>query len=336
MDPNLIQNTVEPMTPDSLKVPTPSVEKPKSNKANICFLGFLLILALAAAGVFAYLYFTNQKPESNPVAGDGEVVEPTEETEITDTQIKEDLDKKIAILFNIDDTGSTFATGGGIGSYDIKLFQDGDISQRNKTDSIIRHTLEFRALSEQETVAALNQSGYTGETELIFRESMANGVDGDTVAQKYKEIFGTDLIKEDTGTHCGGYRYNYEYDFYYDDVLGCGGRTPYERFYYKNRYTSDGKHAYVYTSAAVASLTITKLSEYSTSEDLPYNVYCDIAYLGNNEITEDAEVCATLQTYEEKDSFTINASNYEQYAKYRFVFDKSDDGNYYFNKVEKL
>ena len=125
--------------------------------------------------------------------------------------------------------------------------------------------------------------------------------------------------------------YNSIYDFYFDAGLGCGGTTPYERFYYKNRYTTDDDHAYVYTSTAFMSPT-----EGSDEEDVVYNVYCDIAYLKQYKVSEDARICATLNTYDEVQNFTLDSSNYEQYSNYRFVFDKASDGNYYFNKVEKL
>lgn len=322
MDPSTIQNTISPMTPDSLKTPPQGAEKPKNHKVTIWALSILSIIATTAAGVFAYLYFTGQNASPAPVVNNnGNTPEPvTEEVEITDTYVLRDLDEKIAILFNTDDTSPTFATGRGISYYDEELFHEGNISQSSKVNSLIKHTIELRPLNEQEIVAALSQSGYADNNEQYFRQNLASGADGDVVAKKYKEIFGKDLTKEDVGSSCGGYRYNKEYDFYYDDVLGCGGTTPYERFYYKNRYTSDDNNAYVYISTAFLG-------------DDSGNVYCDIAYLKSYGIADNAKVCASIS---ENGDFVLDESNYQDFAKYRFIFNKSDDGTYYFEKVEKL
>ena len=339
MDSTITQKTVSTVTPDNLKTPSQNIEKPKNHKAIIWVLSILLIATIAATSVFAYLYFTNQKstPTTSDNGGESGTTEPAEEVEITDADILSDLDTKIAILFGTDNTGSTFATGRAIGIYDEVLFHEGDISQSSKTNSVIRYTLEFSPLNEEEIVAALNQSGLTGENEKYFRQDQAKGISGDIVAQKYKEIFGKDLVKEDFGTSCGGYRYNAQYDFYYDDVLGCGGTTPYERFYYKYDYTSDGDHVYVYVATAFISPTLTTSPEGYTQENLPYYVYCDIADLNSDGVANNAEVCATLQSHDEKNNFTLDSSNYKsKYGRYRFVFDKSDDGNYYFNKVERV
>lgn len=336
MDPSTIQNTIDPMVPENLRAPEKETKDTKKPKTAIWILSILSVVAIATAGVFAYLYFNNQN--SYPVEDTEEIVDVSEEVDITDPDIIDDLDKKIAILFGTDNTDPTFATSRSIGYNDEVLFHEGDITQTAKIVSIINHTLESRPLSEEEIVAAINQSGFTGEDEETFRQYFANGYDGDLVAQKYKEIFGEDLVKGQMGEFCGSYAYNNQYDFYYSDVFGCGGTTPYERFYYKNRYTKDENHAYVYVSTAFMSPEDVNSTEEFAQEK--YNVYCDVAYLNSSntisQVADDAEICATLDNYDEALSFTLDASNYEKYSNYRFVFNRSDDGNYYFDKVEKL
>lgn len=62
-------------------------------------------------------------------------------------------------------------------------------------------------------------------------------------------------------------------------------------------------------------------------------VYCDVAdyaEIGAGNPPKNCLENADLAT------FTLNESNYQDYTKYRFVFNKADDGTYYFSKVEKL
>ena len=342
--PSSLSNDMTPSQPVKNRADTGDIilGPPKSQKPLIWCLGILALISLIAAAVFAYLYFATSTsnpaptPNNNQSSTASEEPTTTEETEITDTLLKKDLDKKIAILFNVDNTDPTFATGRGIGYYDEELFHNGDLSERAKVNSLIRHTLTMKPLNEQEVLAALAQTGYSGDNEKYFRQELAEGVSKDVVIQKYKEVFNKEIIPNDYGSACGGYRYNSQYGFYYDDVLGCGGMTPYERFYYKNRYTTDDNHAYVYTSTAFLAPTFGTNPEGQNTEGAPYYVYCDIAFLEEPAVSEDAKVCATYNSDDEARSFTLNESNYKDYSNYRFVFDKGEDDKYYFNKVEKL
>lgn len=342
----------EPISPKNTEVPIgPSAISPDEyNKVNklkaaTIIIAIIAIIGIVAAVIFAVLYYNNTNNNANsPTVGtnsdpnlqlDATAEQTKEEVEITDVNILKDLDAKIALLFNTDNTDPTFATGRGIGYYDELLFHNGDIDQSNKIRTIIRHTLELAPLSEEEIVAALSQSGMSGRNEEYFRRELAKGVKGDLVVQKYKEIFGEDIAKGAISKFCGEYEYNTQYDFYYNDGLGCGGISPYERFYYKNRYTTDGDYAYVYTATAFLNPTTTKDSEGYTHEGVPYYVYCDIADLGTNGASEGAKICDILQTEEEKEHFTLDFSNYKQYSEYRFIFTKLNN-NYYFKIVEKI
>lgn len=318
--------------------------KPHNSKLLIATTIICAILAITgiAFGVYGMFLKPTLKCETNceqTSSSPSDDQEPTQfsnnEVEITDSATIDDLDKKIAILFNTDNTDRTFNTGMGIAYYDLKLFKQGDISESDKVRSVITNALELKPLDEEKVNAAVSQNGYSGEIENLFRQSI-KGVDGELVAKKYREVFGDTLVKGEIVEYCGYYKYNKQYDFYYSGIPGCGGRTPYSELYYKHSYTEDENHAYVYTSAAVISPTFGKTPEGYNTEDAPFYVYCDVSYLGDNGIVEDAKVCATLQSYEEKEAFRLDESNYEQYSNYRFVFDKNIDGNYYFNRVEKI
>lgn len=339
------ETMIETVAPASPMSTPPTATQPKKPKGLIITIVILAILALAgiAFGIYGMFFQpkpvnqpeTNQSPTNTEPTEDESITTRNDEVEITDSAVIDDLDKKIAILFNTDNTDRTFNTGMGITYYGLQLFREGDISESDKVRSVITHALGLKPLDKEKVDAAVSQNRYSGETEQFFRES-AKGIDGDSVAQKYKEIFGKTLVKGEIEEYCGYYKYNKQYDFYYSGIPGCGGRTPYSELYYKYRYTEDDNHAYVYTSTAVISPTFSTTPEGYSTEDAPFYVYCDVSYLGENGIVENAKVCATLQSYDEKEAFTLNTSNYEQYSNYRFVFDKTNDGNYYFSRVEKL
>ena len=105
--------------------------------------------------------------------------------------------------------------------------------------------------------------------------------------------------------------------YFIDPNSGCGGTSSATNYYYKNAYTTDGDHAYVYVSA-------------STLSEADLNIYCDIMLYGSG---EKPEVCGA---FSDVDEFTLDASNYKDFAQYRFVFKKAANGTYYFEKVEKL
>ena len=160
-----------------------------------------------------------------------------------------------------------------------------------------------------------------------YRESIRNtalqGIDGDIVSKRYKEVFGEKLSHEGSES-CYTYLYNSTNNFYYENpVGGCGGTSSYKTFHYKNKYTIEDNNAYVYVAVAL-----------SNAED--GNVYCDLSYLdisGVFKLAEDAKVCGTVSGNED---FALNESNYQDFAQYRFVFNKANDDTYYFSKVEKL
>ncbi len=339
---NISQST--PPAPDtspltSLQPP----DKPNNKKRTIIILSVIVCILLIVGGIFAFLYFSNNSNGDEPQQASSEeeqeeIVEEQEEVEISDVSLKNNLDNQIAILFNTD-TVPTSATMKGIGFYDETLFQNGDISEADKIRSIIKNALELRPLNGEETNAAVAQMGLTGDNERYFRQDSPSGINGDQVVQKYQEVFGKQISKGPIPVSCGEYEYNSQFDIYFSGQIGCGGTTPFTRHYYKSLYTTDGDYAYVYISTAFMAPTFGTSPEGYGTEDLPYHVYCDVGDLkagSVEEVVKNSKECDTIQTLEDADRFELNSSNHEKYSKYRFVFKQSEDGNYYFEKVEKL
>lgn len=305
--------------------PSQTNEPAKSSKPLICTLIILAVIAIAAAGVFAYLYFT--KPTTPPSEPSEETSQETppeetaEETEITDTYILRDLDEKIAILHNTEETGPLIKKMGVGYGYVEPLYKNGTLSEIARLAHISAATVPDFIITSRETESAIAEQGYDKDSAQDFRNTVHEGIKGDTMAAKYKDLFGETLVKGAANGeyYCPGAYYNSQYDFYYNPVLGCGGTGPYTGNYYKNKYTSDGEHAYVYISAGT----------FNGADD---RIYCDVLPYDSSE-PDPSTACGEAENREDT---IINEGNYQKFAEYRFVFNKADDGTYYFVKVEKL
>lgn len=308
----------------------------KSNRL-VVVLSILSIIFFITTVVFIYLYFT--KPDSQAQTQNQDQTQnqaktqdlpqaettTSAESELTDANIIQDLDEKIAILHDTSQLDATIDKGT-VGGYSINflnMYTTGYLDPLSMRVAYVINSIEtqFHDLNSAEREAVINniQAEYREGVEDLALQ----GINGDIVAEKYRDVFGKELSRETSTEPCYTYRYNETYDFYYQDpVGGCGGTSPYRTYHYKNKYTIDGDKAYVYIYTALL-------------DDENGNVYCDVAYLytsGVFRLSDDAKICANSSGSE---SFTLDESNYQDFVQYRFVFNRADDNTYYFDKVEK-
>ncbi len=294
---------------------------PKSQKHLIWCLGILALIGLVAAAVFAYLYFTApQDTSSTPTTSDSEL---SEEIEIKDTYILRDLDEKMAILHDTKETGALMKKGGFEYLEAISIYQN-RLSEIAKIASIANSIIPDYYIGLEEMQSIANEQEYNAENAEAYLNSYHEGYKADTIARKYQDVFGEELVKGAANgqSYCPEFYYNSTYDFYYNASLGCGGTGPDVGLYYKNKYTSDGEHAYVYVSVGTFS-----------AED--NNIYCDIIDYSDS-ATSSSERPAICGSATDSVEAKIDKTNYQDFSQYRFVFNKADDGTYYFSKVEKL
>lgn len=294
-----------------------TLTKSKSSKSLTWCFAILAIIGIAAAAVFAYLYFTS--PTTSPTPTPAPVgPEIAEEIEITDTLLKKDLDEKIAILHGVYSTEPTFMTGHGI-HQEYPLYDSGDLSDGAKLAKVA-YSLSNQShyLNDKEVAAIISEKGYSSDMADIIRNSI-QGINGNIFRKKYIDVFGKEpVLNQDSTKYCPLYLYDAELDFFYlDPDSGCGGTSSYENYYYKNSYRLAGDKAYVYVSVGTHNLEDDK-------------IYCDIIFKSDDPLPDVCDANPDLQ------SFTINGDNYQDYTNYRFVFNKADDGTYYFEQVEKL
>lgn len=322
-------------TPQEAPAPqaSPEPDPAKKSKAVVWLLSFLLILAIAAAAVFAYFYFNNQTSQPTPQGGSSETT-PSEETEsdeevvITDTYILRDLDEKMAILHISTSTDATTIKIRGM-HQELPLYTDGGLSDAAKLAHVmesLKNSSHVLTMQERESVVANEISNCENCDErniANIKQYAYSGVDGDIVVAKYLDVFGENLVYDKTKhgkPYCPYYRYDENSNIYYDPGGGCGGTSPYTNYYYKSSYTMTKENAYVTVSAATYDDTET-----------PGTIYCDI--IGRDSSAALPDVCGTADNY---DDFTIDETNYQHFTQYRFIFDKAENGTYYFEKVEKL
>lgn len=319
--------------PDIPTSPSIPEEKPtKSSKALIWCLSIIAIMGVTAAAIFAYLYFTTPTTPSNSSdSGSSQFSTPTdtedstpsdsdttEETEITDTYILRDLNEKMATLHHTDETGPLLMTGGIV--YNSSLYEKGTLNEKQKLIYVIDSIKPNYYIDYNERQELITKHSIDDTTARLITEKLQIGYKGETVATKYYDIFGEELVKGalDGQTSCPDLYYYPTNDFYYDIATGCGGTGPLFGAYYKNKYTTDDEHAYVYVSAGTFNKEDNK-------------IYCDV--IGTTFETNPPTICGEAEKYED---FIIDETNYQNFAKYRFVFNKADDGTHYFSKVEKL
>lgn len=308
----IIESSAAPEIQHDVPTPTPP---PKNHKKLLWILGIALILAIATAITFAVLYFTKPTPEQPSNEAPTSEEEPpvstdSEEVEITDTLLKQDLDEKIAILHAITEKGTLFTLNAYLYGHFNTLYTEGDLSEIAKLTHVVNSIQPDYILSYEEQELIAKEEG-------LEHNEVSEGVKAETVVEKYYDVFGKKLDKVTIKSqdYCPGVQYNVEYDFYYL-IHRCGGTSPFTAYIYKNKYTTDGEHAYVYANVATLN-----------GED--NKIYCD--YISNSD-----NLPAVCGEYVNMNEFTIDENNYQDFAEYRFVFNKADNGTYYFVKVEKL
>lgn len=307
--PKPIATTDQKNPADQTPEPSDAATVTKSPKSAITIILAIFALAVTVAAViFAYLYFSQSATSTPPT----DMLNCQETRESPDNQdstnapetmtitveplLPKEIDEKVAIIL--------FGYKGTVGGQTIETGPD--ISH----DDIA--LFENGNLDQEVKVNHIIKSLWPSAK-----------ISGDDVRTKYKEVFGADLpVGAPDALYCGRYEYNSEGDFYFpeNNTGGCGGWNNRYRFYYVNQYTLAGDNAYIYISTA--------LVDYYKE---PAIVYCDVAAASDGD-----KVCATLSEEKTKYDFTLDESNYQDYSQYRMIFNRADDGSFYFSHVEKL
>ena len=187
--------SVEPI--DAHKpAPQPEPKSAKSNKPLIWCLAILAIIGIVAAIVFAYLYFTSPVPAPTPAPSNNQSSttsdEPTttEETEITDTLLKKDLDEKIAILHGTNQTDSPLFFRAGTHP-EFALYQNGTLSDVAKLSHLAQSLKNYqRELTQNEKEIIAKNYNYEIDEKGNLNVAIDYVIDADKLAEEYYKLYG--------------------------------------------------------------------------------------------------------------------------------------------------
>lgn len=319
-----------------------STKKPK-RKTTVALVVILVILAAVGIGFGVWGVITvNQQPATaptRPVVVDDETsdetsdeidTDTTEEVEITDTSTIKKLNDMVSTLHESltygqgDLTSPTITRKAGVHP-ELSLYADGNYNNAAKlavvaaalvgSNSVVPVTTEMASVIQPNFPNLFYYNNAPIDVAQVQEELNGYTFAKDVFENKYREIFGSNPIADNAMGNCPSVFY--DNSGYYFVIGRCGGTSPIIASYYKNRYTTQGDNAYVYVNVGIANGENSK-------------VFCDIyPYV---QYDDASLACDTFNGTD----FTVDATNHDKFAEYRFVFKKATDGSYYFDKVEKV
>ena len=332
LDTELVQNMHE----SSAIMPD---QTPKKSRTLIVLIIIFLLALVGAGAVFAY--FALNQPTTKPAGNNTDnsktdngnnnnnngtpvnPVDPTPDTKtftpegtaITDSEVISKLINKTTILTAGHQGDDTFLIWNGMLN---NVIFNGSLTDGESFCNIASaiDAEQSRSLTDEE-VDTIEQEDNVS----LVLYSEKTGIDGSAVSDVYKELFGKEpetlAITKD---ECHRYAYNQTTDVFYNLPVYGGG--DYRGYYNITDLTEDGDKAYVYLQAASVM--------YGLSDRA---IYCDV-YDARIDSLEDVSTCATVT--EEPNTSEVVFGTTADYTRYRITFTKSEDGDYYFSKVEKI
>lgn len=337
MDQNTTSNITPGVNPESQPVPTPQATNsmvygaPKTKKPmnKPLIIGIIVIIVLVIAAIIGVV-IVNNHTQSQPEAEEEVIIEgdtsegATENAESTTenagstTKVAEqkitnqnrirDLANKVQVLVGdvYDSDGNYDLSGNARGLSTIPDYYFANVFDNNLTDA--------QKLGIAITyVHAINRHDNTTSHTYAAQE----------VADVYKALFGTNVVQHQSGetNACvGAFTYDANSQTYILGQAGCGGTLePTDEFYIYD-FTAAGDKAYVYLAAGSTNFA-------ESGAGYVQNYYDDITSHSGRKLLGNSEP----SRYN-----LIKVDNYKDFTKYRFVFEKDVDGNYYFTGVEKI
>ncbi|MDO4889184.1 MAG: hypothetical protein Q4A25_00610, partial [Candidatus Saccharibacteria bacterium] len=314
--------------------------KPKKRVGLGILVTILILLLIGGALAIGYLWGNNTvKPTATTETNNSTTTTETtttEEVELTDSTLKKDISDKVATLHGRKSDDGTISLGsfstGPLGPIAYK-----DLSSEDKLrfvlDLLLNNNAQPLTQNERtlaESLIASNPSKYVGMSANTTNFSVENydyysnvmSLPIEVVEAKYYDLFGEnpELLEETRGRiveACSLYVYSEKDKSYiHFNPVGCGSPVVAGMLdFYVYSYTFSGKYVYVYIATGLSNL-----NDYSIHTGL------DI----------DSPTYKKFTSVEETQNFQIDASNYQDFTKYRLVFEKNDKGTYSFKRTEKI
>ncbi len=235
-----------------------------------------------------------------------------EEVEITDQNLKDNLEMKSNILYNIGKID-----GGGLGTFFTTNTKLGDLKDEDKLTAILIYAnlnskkIEHEAITQEIYKKYLNN--WFGEK--VTDKQLADEIttfytlDGQTINDIFKNLYNTDISNYDNKVGCPNFKYYKDINKYLA-ICTCGNSGEDFLYTYNYKYTKDNDSAYVYVSLAVLN-----------NDD--------------GKIYSDYEKTKVYQ--EDPTGFAITEENYQDLAQYKLKFSyNKDTKEYNFSELTKV
>lgn len=138
-------------------------------------------------------------------------------------------------------------------------------------------------------------------------------ISAETIATKYKMVYGIDLKHQSIEDTCPIYVYSEKYNRYYINAYCSSESGVYAINQYAYKVSKKDDKYYVFVSVAT----------YKSNEDNSITVY------------KDAESKEKYKDYQTAEEFQISDANYKEFSLYKYTFTKNDNG-YAFTSIEKI
>lgn len=252
------------------------------------------------------------------------------EPEVTELALDDELVQKLHASFNV----FPGIQGYGYRSfYDIMNGDDDELKESAKIVQILAsvETAKCKMSAEHET--SYDQIGFC--------------VDGGIAAEKFKEIYGYDIIHVSVSDYgfCGGTEYFTEYDQYFNGTA-CGGAGPSSLKKWLYRAEKDENHIYIYDLAEIWAAEFADENSYEAIR----NIHCHTDMKCSSIVSErkDGELMdipsnvVLVEDVDDVDRYDASLTKvyFSKYAdqldQYKWTFTQNSDGNYVFTGLEKI
>lgn len=338
----------------------------KSNSKNIV-IAVLITLLICVIGFCIYLIVSDSNKVNNDNNGEINNNENVKKEEgSNDNLVKSDVLNKLNVVlgFNCSNTNVFTSNNKSVNMYWKELCDSNVTTRVFKSELTSDDKIEMALSNIKGTLAGnyesynktINGDGVTSD----IKNKMVNYYNGmvdygesnfpteiykitvDEVKNEYNRLFNEDIsedalnnfinsvnnyeIRLTNGTlHSIMYIYSEQYKTFYK-VAGIGGGVgPIRYIFYVNNIENNDSEVNVYVNAGLLSLDSNAGYKPIISYNITEDATVDLPYSNNN---DDASQYIT--------DYKIDESNYKDFTNYRFVFKKNSEGNYYFDKVEKV
>ncbi len=303
------------------------------NNSNKWLMITAAVLAVITIGLVGYVMTNKEFSQSNnPTEKKQNKNNEEVEQELKDVDIIKNVSTKIDLLVAKDHTVE-YETSKSWGAYGFRFGLLKNQLKNEFKQIIVMESLDWDNITGDAWKANPEMSAYINNALKFMPETNVfeeNGqVTTEKANQKSIELFGKEITNPVASIgKCPKYIYDATSKMYFRPSPSCGGASDGWVASYKSKFTKKGQAVYAYVSFAFIQ----------TIDNGKYKAYKDFDYLedslslGRLDFKNEYETSIPVNNFE---TFKLDSTNYQDFSEYKFTFQKKDNDNYYFEKVEQ-